>query len=486
MSETVQKTYLELSEDEGVAHKFYEVTVEGCDMSIRYGRIGAKGTCSVKTLATHEKALAEAAKKIKAKEKKGYATAVEGERPPRAITRRTITSNRSTSKTAPVLWKFASGADAFGIFVDEESCWVGNEKGSIFKLNHKGETQRQFRLKDGVKCIVSDGDWLYAGCDDGRVYDLTGKMPRVAYDIEEGVDIYWIDIYDGLLGVSDASGNVLITNYEDEGVSKYKSNGSAGWMIRCDKERVYHGHSKGVTVYDGWEDPDKMLDEDVWDCQTKGQVLFGYQDEAMLYVGTTSNVVQAITKQGAIIQTYKCDASVFSCATSKGGEYIFAGDNYSSVYCFSKEGERLWKLGTGCGSAYSMQYLNQKLYIVTTNGSMACIDASEEAIAQAKEGTFTEAKSIKAPKAVEVLNDKELEITKDISQGVVLKCVKQGSKLRVHVVSEGYETSWNVQFPQNLREEGALYVVDEVKESGAGGFYRAYGDIKRLEASSNE
>ena len=50
------------------------------------------------------------------------------------------------------------------------------------------------------------------------------------------------------------------------------------------------------------------------------------------------------------------------------------------------------------------------------------------------------------------------------------------------MVSEGYEKSWNVQFPQNLREDGALYVVAEVKESTGGGFYRAYGDIKRLEA----
>jgi len=210
MSETIEKTYLELSEDTGAAHKFYEVVVDGCDMKIRYGRIGANGTSSVKTFATNEKALAEAAKKIKAKEKKGYAVAVQGERAPRAITRRTITSNRSSSKTAPVLWKFASGADAFGIYVDEETCWIGNEKGSIFKLNHEGEVQRQFRLKDGVKSIVSDGDWLYAGCDDGKVYDLTGKMPRVAYDIEEGVDIYWIDIYDGLLGVSEWK----CTNYQ--------------------------------------------------------------------------------------------------------------------------------------------------------------------------------------------------------------------------------------------------------------------------------
>jgi len=60
MSATITKKYLELSEDEGVAHKFYEVTVDGCEMSIRYGRIGAKGQCSVKTLATPEKAEAEA------------------------------------------------------------------------------------------------------------------------------------------------------------------------------------------------------------------------------------------------------------------------------------------------------------------------------------------------------------------------------------------------------------------------------------------
>ncbi|MCK5854057.1 MAG: WGR domain-containing protein [Sulfurovaceae bacterium] len=481
MLETITRKYLELSSETDTVHKFYEVCVDGCEMTIRYGRIGTDGTKSSKMLDTPEKAEAEAKKKVKAKEKKGYAEAVQGVRKKRAITRRTITSNRSTSKTAPVLWQFASGADAFGVFVDAQSCWVGNEGGSIFKLNHEGEVQRQFKLGDGVKCIVSDDEWLYAGCDDGKVYDLTGKTPRVAYDIEEGVDIYWVDIYNGLLGVSDADGNVLIANYEDEGISKYKSKGSSGWMIRCDKERVYHGHSNGITVYDGWEDPEKMSDDDVWECKTKGQVLFGYQDKEMLYVGTTSNVVQAITKQGVIEQTYKCDASVFSCATSEGGEYIFAGDNYSSVYCFNKAGERLWKLGTGCGSAYSMQYFDNKLYIVTTNGTMACIDASVEAIKEANEGTFKKAKSIKAPKDVKIAESTKLEVTRNVEEGVVVKCSKKGTKLRVHVISDGYEKSWNVQFPQNLREDGAMYVVEKVQESSGGGFYRAYGDIKRLE-----
>ncbi len=37
-----------------------------------------------------------------------------------------------------------------------------------------------------------------------------------------------------------------------------------------------------------------------------------------------------------------------------------------------------------------------------------------------------------------------------------------------------------VQFPKGIREPGARYLVTEVRESGRGGFYRAYGDIRRL------
>jgi hypothetical protein len=37
-----------------------------------------------------------------------------------------------------------------------------------------------------------------------------------------------------------------------------------------------------------------------------------------------------------------------------------------------------------------------------------------------------------------------------------------------------------VQFPKDLRTAGAKFVVDEVRESAKGGFYRAHGAIKRL------
>jgi hypothetical protein len=42
---------------------------------------------------------------------------------------------------------------------------------------------------------------------------------------------------------------------------------------------------------------------------------------------------------------------------------------------------------------------------------------------------------------------------------VFLRCVKEGGRLRVRIVSRGYYTSANCQFPRAIRQEGRLYSV---------------------------
>jgi predicted DNA-binding WGR domain protein len=470
------RTYLELSEADGGSHKFYEVVVSNKTLTIRYGRIGDTGQTQAKEFPSHDKALAEANKKLGEKRKKGYAEAVMGERKKRSVTRREIVSQVAANNVtrAPVIWRFTPGSRAFGIFVDQARCWMGNEAGAIYSLDHDGKVLDQFKLPDGVKCIVADDDWLYAGCDNGKVYDLGGKAPRVAYEITDDIDIYWLDIKDGVLGVSDEAGNVAVFNHEDESQWRKKSSGTAGWMLRCDELGVYHGHSDGVTMYD-WEDGKKL-----WHGKTEGSVLFGWQEESVVFASTSRNKIQRFTKRGTDPRAYACDAAVFSCAAAEDGKYVFAGDNCSSVYCFNEAGERLWKLNTGCGSAYSMQFFKDRLYIVTTDGSFAAIDASEPAIAAAKTGKLPEARSIKAPRTAAVTPSAEVETTRDAGDGVVVECYKEGAKLRVRPVSAGYNKKWNVQFPKDLREPGTKYVVGELRESGAGGFYRAHGAIRKL------
>jgi predicted DNA-binding WGR domain protein len=471
-------TYLELSEDGGGAHKFYEVTVSGTVVSVRYGRIGTDGQLQTATFPTVEKAQAAAAKKLGEKVRKGYAAAIPGQRQARAVTRRSVVAAPSTARaTAPVLWRFRTGASAFGIHVDDERCWVGNQNGDVYTVGHGGRVEAHFRLPDGVKCLVADDFWIYAGCDDGAVYDLSSKVPFAAYRIAADVDIFWLDIHEGVLGVADASGGLTVVDHEDEFQWSRRSSGRSAWMVRCDEERVYHGHSAGVTAYamDGGGE--------LWHTATGGNVLFGWQEQRSVYAGTGRNRVERLAKAaGRVEAVYACDSPVYSCATAPDGRYVFAGDNASSVYCFTEDGTRLWKLATGAGAALSMQYHAERLYIVTTDGTLACIDASEAAIAAAQGGSVPVPVDVKAAAALPAYvpaTRATLATVSAAGDGVVIECVDEHGRLRMRVISDGYDRDWNVQFPREIRQPGARYVVERVHPAGRG-FYRVRGEIRRL------
>ncbi|MFC9927771.1 WGR domain-containing protein [Streptomyces sp. NPDC127190] len=476
----VSTTYLELSQEGGGAHKFYEVTVDGQVVTVRYGRIGAAGQTQTTTFPTAEKARAAAAKKVGEKVRKGYAPAVPGGRAPRAVTRRQVSSAPSTARAvAPVLWRFRTGSAAFGIHVDEDRAWVGNQAGDVYTLDHEGAVLARFSLPDGVKCLVADDFWIYAGCDDGKVYDLSAKLPFAAYDITADVDIFWLDIHEGVLDVSDRQGRLTVIDHEDEHQWARRSRGEHAWMVRADDRAVYHGHHQGVTAYA----PDGS--GELWHTTTRGGVLFGWQEDDAVYAGTAARVVQRLSKTtGAIEATYACDGPVYSCATSPGGRFVFAGDAASSVYCFDRDGTRLWKLGTGSGSALSMQYRDERLYLVTTDGSLVCVDASEQAVSAAQQGSVPVVRDVKLAAALPARAPATAvaavaTVDRAPAGSVVVECVQESGRVRVRVVSEGYDTAWHVQFPRAIREPGARYVVDALHPA-AGGFYRVRGDIRRL------
>ena len=57
----------------GNSRKFWEVTLTGCDVTVRYGRIGSDGQSKTKSLADEATAARHAGKLIAAKTGKGYA-----------------------------------------------------------------------------------------------------------------------------------------------------------------------------------------------------------------------------------------------------------------------------------------------------------------------------------------------------------------------------------------------------------------------------
>lgn len=74
----------------------------------------------------------------------------------------------------------------------------------------------------------------------------------------------------------------------------------------------------------------------------------------------------------------------------------------------------------------------------------------------------------------------DLETTDSVGDGVLIQVIKEGSKLRARVVSDGFDPNWNIAFPRSIREEGTLYVADEVNSRSDGKSYMASGKIKRF------
>jgi len=75
---------------------------------------------------------------------------------------------------------------------------------------------------------------------------------------------------------------------------------------------------------------------------------------------------------------------------------------------------------------------------------------------------------------------KDLPTTDSVGTGILVQCVKEGSKLRARVVSDGYNPDLNMRFPRDIREEGILFVVEEVNTTASGDSYIACGKIQRL------
>jgi outer membrane protein assembly factor BamB len=388
-------------------------------------------------------------------------------------------------KELPTLWSFRSPAQACGLHVDDREVWGGWENGLVAAVDHEGKLLRRWRLPDGVDAVIADEAWRYAGCHDGNVYDLTGKTPRVAYEVGQNARIHWIDVYRGNLCVSDDNGACTVVDADQQLMWKAAPKGaSAGWMVRADNDGVYVGNSKGVAKYD-WKGKKK------WAAAATKWVGFGWQEDKRVFafVGfhrvKDSAVVAIDKKSGKVLargSTYSKHAhytpsiNAASCA-AVGTTRMYAA-TCETLFCYDGSGKLLWEAPTSTGTPCSMAVRDDRLYVITHNGHLSAIDVSDKAIAAAKTkaGRQTKAKPVAIPK----IQKKVETVAAKSAKGVIVECFKDGSKTRVRVVSPGYNADWFCQFPRDIRKAGVRFVVDEVREATQGGFYRVLGNIRKL------
>ena len=262
--------------------------------------------------------------------------------------------------------------------------------------------------------------------------------------------IMWMDIRDGLLSVSDNKGRLCACSIEGTPIWQQQSVGNCGWMVRTDFEGVYHGHSKGVTKYSPVDG--KVL----WHKSLLDRVLFGWLDKRTnrLYVGA-GNIVYIINcEQGNQIVSCICDSTVSSTAASFGSEFVFAGDILGNVYCFDGQGTQVWRIKSNRGTPLSMHYHEPNLYMVTSEGSLLCVDVSADAIAKAQQG------AISAPLLVDI--PKDMVVTKPITD---LPETQDASGLIIEIYQQFTDTEL-IQIHNAIHDPAASLVTVGGREYG--------------------
>ncbi len=144
-------------------------------------------------------------------------------------------------KALPMRWELcvidgSTTLEGYGVYADDTRCLAGFENGTVVDVDiATGQVKKAYKLPDGVKCIVGDGDFLYVGTNGGEIYDLQTGVPRLLSKIDNFMSIFWLDVFNGMVAASDSSGNVALVNCEGEVVWKKKSDGFWGWMCRMDE-----------------------------------------------------------------------------------------------------------------------------------------------------------------------------------------------------------------------------------------------------------
>lgn len=355
----------------------------------------------------------------------------------------------------------------------------------VIACDHKGKLLRKWRLPGGVDAVIADEAWRYAGCYDGNVYDLTGRVPQIAYEVGANARIHWLEVFRGNLCASDIKGHLTVVDADQQLLWKATPRASGGWMVRADEDGVYLGNSHGISKFN-WKGKKQ------WSAKGTKEVGFGWQEKTRVFAFTgfmrlRQSAVVAVDKatgkvvaRGSTWSTkshYSPYINAASCA-AVGTERIY-GATAETLFCFDGKGKLLWEAPTACGTPCSMAVHGDRLYVATHTGHLAAIDISAKAIAAAKKKAGRQAKTKKV--ALAKVTAREVESVKAKgAKGVIVECFKDGSKVRVRVISPGFNAGWFCQFPRDIREDGVKYVVDEVREATQGGFYRVLGNIRRL------
>lgn len=273
---------------------------------------------------------------------------------------------------------------AWALWVNETEVWMGNRDGLILVFNHDGEPINQYHLPKNSRALAECEQGLLSICDDGQVYEFSGKLPYPICDARSTPSTYGdfrlqaLTTQQGLIFTIDVYGNLTCFNPDGQMQWQQQIGVWQGWSLHADEQRVYVGHFKGITCWDG------KSGQLLWTQTTPAPVLSGVLLSDRLLIGTSEGQLYSLEKAGNLktqtteIQLWgNCDGAVFACGLTDDASQLITADGRGNLYGFNinnqdLRSERLWKYPIQPGSVLNLQLWGDRIYGTTTDGTLIC------------------------------------------------------------------------------------------------------------------
>lgn len=268
----------------------------------------------------------------------------------------------------------------YEIFVNQQGCYIGNYNRLMLALSHEGRVNYQHELPEKIRSIVGNDSYIYGSCDDGKIYELSSKLPEEIFDIHSPLLQYYsslellkIDLWQEQLLILDVYGRLTLLDADHQVIWRKKYDIWRGLFLASDQEKIYLGHYHGINCYQ------RKTGQLIWQIMTDGAILSGSLTENGLIIGTSEGKIYQVeeaetltTREIKMTLLIDCQNPIYACAI--WDNYLIFSDYQSSLYISHLTDNLISKNTLDCGAVLDMKIWQNYLYGVTTEGAIFCVE----------------------------------------------------------------------------------------------------------------
>ncbi len=249
--------------------------------------------------------------------------------------------------------------------------YFGSWDNYLYVLDGDGNVLWRFKTGgDITQPPITDGDRVYVGSEDGKIYAIREAEKIWELDLDGWLSTNIVLSIDGTLYFGTSSGKVYAVSYSGNVLWTFNTRGWISSAMAMDAMgNLYFGSvDNHVYALNRWG---KLLWKyDVGADITAGPVLDSF---GRVLVGTSSGELVALSRKGEFMWKFDADGAIRSTpAVSKEG-FVYFGSEGGELYSLNLDGSLRWRVSTGDKVESSPLVTKNRIYFGSTDGKFYAV-----------------------------------------------------------------------------------------------------------------